>query len=171
MTDAMFTFGWYALAIGATTGRYPAAGELPLAGGSPRYALYPTKDGRLVACGALEQKFWDAFCNVIGLAAALRDDAADPVATRTAIAGLIVGRTAGEWQPRFARADCCVSIVASLEEALRDQHFAGRGLFDHRVEGAPGETLPALPLPLAPEFREAPRAKPAPRLPLQRQRD
>jgi alpha-methylacyl-CoA racemase len=36
MTDAMFTFAWHALAIGIVTGRYPTAGELPLAGGSPR---------------------------------------------------------------------------------------------------------------------------------------
>ena len=34
------------------------AGELPLVGGSPRYQIYPTKDGKLVACGAIEQKFW-----------------------------------------------------------------------------------------------------------------
>ena len=41
----------------------------------------------------------------------------------------------------------------TLEEALRDPHFVGRGLFAHRVAGASGETMPALPLPIAPEFR------------------
>ena len=46
MTDAMFTFGWYALAIGAASGQFPAPGELRLVGSSPRYRLYPTKDGR-----------------------------------------------------------------------------------------------------------------------------
>jgi crotonobetainyl-CoA:carnitine CoA-transferase CaiB-like acyl-CoA transferase len=165
MTDAMFTFAWYALAVGAVTGRYPGAGELSLAGGSPRYALYPTKDGRLVACGALEQKFWDAFCETIGLAVPLRDDRADAVATRAAIAKIIDGRTADEWRPLFAQADCCVTVVASLEEALRDPHFSARGLFAHSVAGASGNTIPALPLPLAPEFREPPCAKPAPKFP------
>src|SRR5918995_1184351 len=61
MTDAMFTFAWYALALGQASGRFPGAGELRLTGASPRYQLYPTRDGRLIACGALEQKFWDAF--------------------------------------------------------------------------------------------------------------
>jgi alpha-methylacyl-CoA racemase len=163
MTDAMFTFAWYALAIGAATGRYPGAGELSLAGGSPRYALYPTKDGRLVACGALEQKFWDAFCDAIGLAAPLRNDAADAAETRAGIAAIIAGRTADEWRPVLAKADCCATIVASLEEALRDPHFSTRGLFEHRVQGASGATIPAMPLPLAPEFREPPGPKPAPR--------
>ena len=162
MTDAMFTFAWYALAIGAATGRYPGAGELPLAGGSPRYALYPTKDGRLVACGALEQKFWDAFCETTALAAPLRNDLADPAATRAAVATIIAGRAAEEWRPLFAQADCCVTVVASLEEALRDPHFAARGLFEHRVAGSSGKTIPALPLPLDPQFRAPPGAKPAP---------
>jgi len=162
MTDAMFTFAWYALVIGAVTRRYPGAGELSFAGGSPRYALYPTKDGRLVACGALEPKFWHAFCGTIDLAAPLRDEHADAAATRAAIAEIVAGRTADEWRPLFAAADCCVTIVASLEEALRDPHFVARGLFAHRVAGASGATIPALPLPLAPEFRESPSAKPAP---------
>ena len=159
MTDAMFTFAWYALAIGAATGRYPGAGELPLAGGSPRYALYPTRDGRLVACGALEQKFWDAFCETTALAVPLRNDLADPAATRAAVATIIAARTADEWRPILAQADCCVTIVATLEEAQRDPHFTGRGLFEHRVAGASGKTIPALPLPIAPEFREVPGAK------------
>jgi crotonobetainyl-CoA:carnitine CoA-transferase CaiB-like acyl-CoA transferase len=162
MTDAMFAFAWHALAIGAATGRYPGPGELPLAGGSPRYALYPTRDGRLIACGALEQKFWDGFCRAIGLAEELVDDSAAPGATRAAIAAIIAGRAAEEWQPVFAAADCCATVVASLEEALRDPHFVARGLFAHRVAGASGSGLPALPLPLAPQFRDAPGAKPAP---------
>src|ERR1700688_1303442 len=61
MTDAMFTFGWAALALGSATGRFPKPGELWLVGGSPRYQIYPAKDGKLVACGAIEQKFWTAF--------------------------------------------------------------------------------------------------------------
>ena len=69
MTDAMFTFGWAALAIGAATGNFPKPGEMWLVGGSPRYQLYATKDKQLVACGALEPKFWAAFTAAIGLAA------------------------------------------------------------------------------------------------------
>lgn len=164
MADAMFTFGWYALASGAATGRYPGAGATRLTGGSPRYALYPTKDGKLVACGALEDKFWDGFCRTIGLAPQLIDDAADPAATRAGVAALIAGRTAEEWRPLLAAADCCATIVVSLAEALADPHFIARGLFAYRVAGQGGATLPALPLPLSPQFREAPGAKPAPPL-------
>src|SRR5262249_48541432 len=156
MTDAMFTFAWYALATGFTSGHFPGSGELALAGGSPRYQLYPTKDHKLVACAALEQKFWLAFCAAIGLSGPLMNDIADPVATRAAAAKLIAARTADEWRPVLAAADCCATIVATLDEAMHDPHFAVRGTFNHEVAGPSGRKLRALPLPIAPPFRAPP---------------
>lgn len=162
MTDAMFTFAWYALALGSAGGKFPKPGEMWLAGSSPRYQLYPTKDGKIVACGAIEQKFWLAFTAAIGLAPGFID--APPAPTRDAVAKLIAARTAQEWRPILAAADCCATIVTSLEDAMRDPHFVERGLFAHNVETASGKTMPALPLPIAPDFREAPTAKKAPPL-------
>jgi crotonobetainyl-CoA:carnitine CoA-transferase CaiB-like acyl-CoA transferase len=92
------------------------------------------------------------------------NDAAGPEATRSAIAAIIAGETAEHWQPKFAAADCCVTIMASLEEALHDPHFVERGLFAHMVAGPSGATMAALPVPIAATLREAPGAKPAPKL-------
>jgi crotonobetainyl-CoA:carnitine CoA-transferase CaiB-like acyl-CoA transferase len=167
MADGVFTFAWLALAQAQATGRCPGPGELRLAGGSPRYQLYPTADGRLVACGALEPKFWQAFCGAIGLAPGLANDFANPEATRAAIAAIIADKPAAHWAPIFAAADCCATIVASLEEALQDPHFASRGLFAHVIAGAStsGATMPALPVPVAPAFRDDPgKPKAAPAL-------
>jgi crotonobetainyl-CoA:carnitine CoA-transferase CaiB-like acyl-CoA transferase len=164
MTDAMFTFGWYAWAIGHATGKFPAPGELRLVGASPRYQLYPTHDGKIVACGALEQKFWLAFCNTIGLPEPLMNDTADPKATKTAIAEIIRRETAEHWRPKLAATDCCATIMASLEEALHDPHFIERGLFAHTVASAGGSTMPALPVPIAANLRGKPGTKSAPKL-------
>jgi crotonobetainyl-CoA:carnitine CoA-transferase CaiB-like acyl-CoA transferase len=164
MTDAMFTFAWYALALGHATGHFPGPGELPLAGGSPRYQLYPTSDGKIVACGALEQKFWMAFTTAIGLPTEFVNDLSDPNATRAAVAKLIAAQTSEHWLPIFAAADCCATIVVPLQEAMRDPHFVERGLFAHQVETGTGKIWPALPLPIAPEFRDKPGAKKAPPL-------
>ncbi|HEY4193481.1 MAG TPA: CoA transferase [Mesorhizobium sp.] len=153
MTDAMFTFAWYALALGAAA-KFPKSGEMWLVGSSPRYQLYPTKDGRIVACGAIEQKFWDSFVTAIGLAAAFADDKRNPTETRDEVAKLIAAKTSGEWRPILAAADCCATIVAPLEEAMRDPHFVGRGLFAHQAEMASGKSVLALPLPIAPAFRK-----------------
>src|SRR5664279_443517 len=164
MSDAMFTFGWAALALGAATGKFPKPGEHWLVGGSPRYRIYSAKDGRLVACGAIEQKFWLAFTTAIELPAEFVNDLRDPTATRAAVAQLIAARTSDEWRPIFAAADCCATIVVPLEQAMRDPHFVARGLFDHKVESASGKSMAALPLPIAPEFRDKPGAKKAPPL-------
>jgi alpha-methylacyl-CoA racemase len=153
MTDAMFTFASHALASGHVTGQFPGMGGARLTGGSPRYQIYPTKDGNLVCCAALEQRFWEPFAKTIGLAANFVDDSRDPGATRAAVAAIIAGRTAEEWRPLFAAADCCVTIMATLQEALQDPHFVERGLFAHQVAGPTGATMPALPVPIDPQFR------------------
>jgi alpha-methylacyl-CoA racemase len=163
MTDAMFTFAWGGLAHGFAHGRFPGSGETMLTGGSPRYQLYPTRDGKIVACAALEQRFWLAFTSAIGLAPEFVDDARDAVASKSAVAAIIADRSAQEWQPVFAAADCCVTIVASLEEAVRDPQFVGRGLFANTLIGPGGEPMPALPVPIASCFRSSPsvQGKPA----------
>lgn len=154
MADAMFTFAWMALAALNATGKEPGPASLSTSGGSPRYQIYPTKDGRLVCCGALEQKFWMAFCGVIGLPQELTNDFKNPNATKQAVREIIAKETAAHWKPKFAAADCCVTIMATLEEALADEHFVKRGLFNGQIASAAGDkTFPALPLPLSPQFR------------------
>src|SRR5262249_39745090 len=74
-------------------------------------------------------------------------------APKAAAAKLIAARTADEWRPVLAAADCCATIVATLEEAMHDPHFAARGTFGREVSGSSGRKLRALPLPIAPAFR------------------
>jgi crotonobetainyl-CoA:carnitine CoA-transferase CaiB-like acyl-CoA transferase len=156
MTDALFTFAWHAYAAGVAAGEFPASGTAQLCGGSPRYQLYPTRDSKLVACGALEDQFWRSFAVAIGLDDKHADDRIDPDATKAAVARIIEGRTAAEWQPILAQADCCVTIVQSLEDAMHDPHFKARGLFDWSIAGSSGANMPALPVPIDPAFREPP---------------
>jgi alpha-methylacyl-CoA racemase len=48
------------------TGQEPAPGAGQLHGGLPAYHLYETKDGKAITLGALEPKFWSAFCERAG---------------------------------------------------------------------------------------------------------
>jgi alpha-methylacyl-CoA racemase len=155
MADAMFTFAWYGLAEGHAGGRYPGADENMLAGGSPRYGLYRTADAQYLAVGALEQKFWDDFCDGIGLPSHLRNDRRDPSETREAVEAIVAHETGGTWRQRLGPLDCCCTIVATLEEALKDEQFRGRGLFAYQA--AQGDArLPMATLPIAPAFRRDP---------------
>ncbi len=156
MADTMFTFAWFGLAEGHARSRMPGAGDNMLTGGSPRYGLYPTADGQVLAVGALEQKFWDAFCEGIGLPAHLRDDRRDPEGTRAAVSRIVASRDGAAWRAILEPFDCCCTLVASLEEAVADEHFQGRGLLSYRAEGCEGATIPLTALPIAPEFRAGP---------------
>lgn len=153
MTDNMFMLMWWAIGQGLVTGSWPGNGDAQLTGGSPRYKIYATADGRHVAVAALEQKFWESFCDAIGLAMTFRDDAADPAATTDAVRALISEHDANHWQPILAQADCCCSIVRTLAEAMRDLSFHDRGVFDHTLINEAGDTLPATPVSVAPQFR------------------
>lgn len=153
MSDAMFMFAYRSIGMGLSGAGWARPGRELLTGGSPRYQIYPTSDGRHVAAAPLEQRFWTVFCDLIGLPKRYRDDAGQEAEVIEAVRAIIAGRPAQHWRELFAGQDCCCSIIASLEEALADPHFAERGLFDHLVKNEQGKQLPALAVPVDPQFR------------------
>jgi crotonobetainyl-CoA:carnitine CoA-transferase CaiB-like acyl-CoA transferase len=154
MTDNLFPFMYWAIGNGVGANMWPGNADALVTGGSPRYQIYPTKDDRLLAAAPLEPKFWQTFCEAIGLEPSLRDDSRDPAATRDEVSRIIRSRTSTEWASVFAVADCCCSIVKTIEQALADPHFAARGLFDKRITEGDQAPLTALPVPIVPTMRK-----------------
>ena len=114
-------------------GRRPGAGEDLLNGVLPCYNLYATQDGRHLAVGALEFKFWKAACEVFE-----RPDwvqrhwqrgqlpgSPDCAALRAEVAQLVASQPLAVWSERFAQADACVTPVLTLEEAQAHPLFVG----------------------------------------------
>lgn len=155
MTDNLFPFLYWGLGSGFAAGVWPGNGVDLVTGGSPRYRLYPTLDGKLVAAAPIEQRFWITFCELIGLDLDLRDDAIAPAATARRIEEIIAGHDAAFWKEVFALRDCACSIVRTLEEAIADPHYACRNLFAHKVRNERGDVMPALPVPLDAAFRRS----------------
>ena len=153
MSDNLFTLAYWALGRGFATGAWPGNGSDLVTGGSPRYQLYPTRDGRMLAVGAIEQRFWDAFCDVVRLDPELRNDTRDPTATIARLRDIIATEDAAAWSSRIAGRDCCCSIVATIEEASRDAHFTARGLFQYALRDDEGRSMPAMHVPIDPAFR------------------
>jgi crotonobetainyl-CoA:carnitine CoA-transferase CaiB-like acyl-CoA transferase len=164
MADNVFTWMYWAIGNGLGAERWPRRGAELLTGGSPRYRLYRTADGRHVAAAPLEDRFWNNFCDLIELPEPLRDDGADPAATAEAVAALIAARSAGEWEARFEQVDVCCTIVRTVAEAVADPSFAARGLFDRLTGDGGGATMPALPVPLDPQLRAGESEVAAPKL-------
>jgi alpha-methylacyl-CoA racemase len=148
MAESVFPFLYWAIGAGVGAGAWPKDGGGRLTGGSPRYHLYETRDGKIAAVAALEQKFWESFTAAIGLEPKFVADERDPVATTAGVAEIIAGKTAAEWLPIFDKADCCCSIVQDIGAALDDPHFKARGLFAPRLVNEKGQVLPAIPVPI-----------------------
>jgi crotonobetainyl-CoA:carnitine CoA-transferase CaiB-like acyl-CoA transferase len=152
MADNLFTFAYWALAAGHA-GDWPRPGGELVTGGSPRYQIYRTADDKYLAAAPIEERFWQIFCERIGLAPNERDDSRDPEAMKRKVADRIAARDAATWRAIFANADACVSVVASLKEAVTDPGFAERGLFNREVSGG-AERMPALPTPVDRDLRD-----------------
>ena len=119
-----------------------------LDGGAPFYSTYATADGRHMAVGALEGKFYAELLDRLGLdedPARQHDRAAWP-ALRERIAAQFATRTQAEWSEIFAGSDACVAPVLSLREAPGHPHMQARGSFvvrDGIVQPAPAPRFSA----------------------------
>lgn len=117
-----------------------------LAGRLACYRTYKTADGRYVALGALEPKFWQAFCY-----AANRPDwipqQHEQQAQATLIAeveALFAGMSLAAAVDRFQPADCCFSPVVELTETLASDHHRRRGVVQRAASGAVQALFPAI---------------------------
>jgi crotonobetainyl-CoA:carnitine CoA-transferase CaiB-like acyl-CoA transferase len=146
--DVSMTHGalsWLAMVAAQTfaEGRSPRRGELPLGGRLVCYRPYRCADG-WVTCGALEPKFWQAFCRGVEREDLVERQFEPPGSpTHREVEAVFAARTRDEWAAFAARHDCCIEPVLELDEALErfadmvvevDQPGVGRPV---RMLGAP----------------------------------
>jgi crotonobetainyl-CoA:carnitine CoA-transferase CaiB-like acyl-CoA transferase len=104
--------------------------QLPLHGEAARYNVYQTSDGKWLALGALEAKFWVGFCEKIGRPdlSALHDTPGDEQSRALAeVRAIMKTRTRDDWLAHFADVDVCLTAINSVDEALDDPHVKARG--------------------------------------------
>ncbi len=107
-----------------------AVGELPTFGEHACYNVYETHDGRQVALGAMETKFWTTFCDAIGrpdLRARHLTGPEDQAAVIRDVREIFRSRTQAEWLAFFEGRDVCLSPVNTPAEAFADPNIAARG--------------------------------------------
>ncbi|MEU4381478.1 CaiB/BaiF CoA transferase family protein [Micromonospora echinofusca] len=126
-----------------------------LDGGAPFYDTYECADGRHLAVGALEPRFYDELVRRTGFPlppdeALDRTDPANWPALRRSWARLFRTRTRDEWTALLGSSDACVAPVLDWREAPEHPHLAARGTFVQRD----GVTQPAP----APRFSGTPTA-------------
>ncbi len=121
-----------------------------LDGGCPYYGTYETADGKYMAVGALEPRFYAEFLALLGVEdqAAARKDIARWGELREQVAARFKSRTRDEWTAVFDGSDACVAPVLSLREAPHHPHLAARGTFtdhDGLTQPAPAPRFSATP--------------------------
>lgn len=105
-----------------------------LDGSAPFYRTYRTADGRFLAAGAIEPKFYAAFRRVLGLVEPMFDAQMDRTqwpAMRERIAEVIASRTLNGWQDAIAVPDACLSPVLSCEQAASHPQVVARDALRH----------------------------------------
>ena len=93
------------------------------------YRPYRCADG-WVSMGALEPKFWAAFCHGVG-PARIWSRTSSTRRARSAhaeVEAVLAARTRAEWEAFNAEHDCCLEPVLELDEALVDEHVLARGM-------------------------------------------
>jgi alpha-methylacyl-CoA racemase len=161
MADASFAHQIFALAALEQSGHLDARGEALLTGGAPCYGVYPTQDGRFLAVGALEEKFWRALCIAIGrhdLIAGQFARGTDGDRVRAELEAIFASASLADWLARLAGVDCCVTPVLTLAEALADPQFVARKMI---VSGGDGLRQFAPPFKLSDHEFAIARAAPA----------
>ena len=132
MTDGAAYLGTLTRALFAAGSWRDARAANMLDGGAPNYRCYACADGRFVAVGALEQKFWRVLIETLGLNG---DEIGSPYdrndwpALTALLAGTFATKTRDEWAEIFAPLNACVAPVLTLAEAPAHPHNVARTAF------------------------------------------
>lgn len=126
------------------TGNSPPRGRDFLSGGMPNYSVYECADGKALAVGSLERKFFEEVMRRVEREDLLKLPMAvgpkgEPL--RQALKDLFRSRTRDEWEALLADHDTCVSAVLTPTEVMRNPQVQARGMIE-TVGGKPAFALP-----------------------------
>lgn len=141
MTDSIISW------VGVRAGKYlyegitPEANEMPHL--SPTNRIFPTKDGRYLAIGAVEEVFWRKLCGALGREEWLADERFLTVEKRkenwsaliTLLEEVFRNMTLAECGELFAGTDLTWNPVYNISEAFSDPHIRHRGIIQEVDEG------------------------------------
>ncbi len=119
---------WLALVAAGhfADGVVPHRGDLPLAGSLICYRPYECADG-WVTLGALEPKFWQAWCRGVGREELIEKQFEPPGSDAHAqVQAIFRERTRAQWQEFAREHDCCLEPVLDLDEALDSELVRAR---------------------------------------------
>jgi alpha-methylacyl-CoA racemase len=129
-------------------GAVPKRGSLPLAGGLICYRPYACSDG-YVTLGALEPKFWQAWCLGVGREDLIERQFEPPGSDAHAeVERIFLERTRDEWAAFASQHDCCLEPVLDLDEALDSELVRAREMVVELDQPGAAEPIRQLGVPV-----------------------
>ena len=123
------------------SGRALDPGHGLITGGMACYQIYRTADHKFVVLGALEEKFWQAFCTSIERPEWIsrQHEQMPQTALISELRALFASASSDNWVELLAGTDCCFEPLLAPEEVVEHPHVKYRQM----IEPAQGDTLPA----------------------------
>ena len=163
MTDGALSWLAMVAAQYLCDGDVPRRGQGMLTGGAACYLPYECADG-WVTCGALEPKFWQAFCDGVGRPDLLEHQFAPPGSEgREQVAEVFRSRTREEWRAFNDSHDAMIEPVLDLDEALDSELVREREMLVELEQPELG-TVRLLGVPIKLSRTEGNATRPAPAL-------
>ena len=122
------------------TGEKPGPGHDVLTGRYACYDVYPARDGRWLAVGAIEPAFYANLCRALGLEQWIpyQTDDARQEEIRGGFRAAFATRDRDDWVKLLAPANTCVTPVYSIPELIEDPQFLSRKIFVDAAHEAHG---------------------------------
>ena len=113
------------------------------------YSTYETRDGRYIAIGAVENRFWQKLCDHLGVPqySALQYDDGRRKEILAFMRSTIRKKTLAQWEEELADIDACWAPVRTLDDVLQAPLFREREMVVD-FEGEAGDTIPLLGTPI-----------------------
>ena len=131
--------------------------EFPLAGGFLNYNIYPTKDGRYIALGTLESKFWNRFCDAIEKPdwknRMFSTNPEELEAFKAELTALFQTQTGAYWHEWGIKNDLLINLIYNQEEAENDPQIKARQMIVEQEHPTAGK-IKSIATPL--KFSETP---------------
>jgi len=155
LADTPMLLQQFALAELGISGVAPKTDTTYLNGGAAYYRVYRLRDARHVVLGAVEPKFWQAFCEAAHRPQWLerQADAFPQRALASELDAFFATLDTRECFKHFESADCCVSLVRDLDEAVHAPHQVARNLLRRGPDGHLQALFPAWIDGVAPAVR------------------
>ena len=131
------------------TGTTPGPGHGILTGRYACYDTYQAADGKWLALGIIEPRFWHNLCDALDLAR-WRDHQTDDAAQdeiRAELRAVFATRDRDTWVAQLAPADTCIAPVLTVPELIDDEQYLARNAFvqaEHPEHGTFRQVGPVL---------------------------